>query len=537
MNNLVRGHIVDLHKRQIYPAEVMFSGAYITSIKKVESAPDQFIMPGFIDAHIHIESSMLVPFEFARIALKYGTVATVSDPHEIANVLGKEGVLYMIENAKGAGLKFHFGAPSCVPATQFETAGATLHAEDVYELLQRDDIHFLSEMMNYPGILAKDEQVLRKIDYARKVNKVVDGHAPGLRGAKAKLYIDAGISTDHECFSLEEALDKLKYGMKIIIREGSAAKNYEALHSLIQSHPKEVMFCSDDKHPDDLMKGHIDLLVKRSLVQGYDLFDVLTIACANPVFHYGLDAGLLREKDRADFIIVENLQDFKVKNVYINGQEIVSDGKMNLPTKSYTIKNRFSTSTKKIEDFHYSGPVTNVPTIQAIEGELITRKLFTNLEPTSEGQFSGKDDDVLKICVVNRYKDAPISTGFVRGFGLKTGAIASSVAHDSHNIIAVGVEDAALCEAVNLLISNMGGLSVVNGTQKQVLALPIAGLMSPLDCKTVAAQYQEIDSMAKALGSKLRAPFMTLSFMALLVIPQIKISDLGMFDAEKFVFY
>ncbi len=516
---------------------MVISNDFIQSIKRVKSAPNHFILPGFIDAHIHIESSMLVPYEFARIALRHGTVATISDPHEIANVLGKEGVHYMIENAKGAGLKFHFGAPSCVPATQFETAGAVLDSEDVNELLRRDDIYYLSEMMNNPGVLSRDEQVMKKIAYARTLGKVIDGHAPGLRGEDAKRYIETGISTDHECFTLEEALDKLDYGMKIIIREGSAAKNYEALHPLIKSHPDKVMFCSDDKHPDDLLKGHIDQLVKRSLSKNYDLFDVLIVACVNPVKHYGLDIGLLRERDKADFIVIEDLEHFNVKEVYINGIQMLENSTVNLPAKGHRITNNFSTSKKKVEDFKYKGPTENVPVIQAIDGELITKKLFVNLETENDGNVSAQRRDILKIGVVNRYSDASGTVGFINGFGLMKGAIASSVAHDSHNIIAVGTNNEDICRAVNLLIVNKGGLSAVCGSEIEVLPLPIAGLMSALTCEEVGGQYEKIDALARSFGSTLKAPYMTLSFMALLVIPEIKISDKGMFDAQNFTFY
>ena len=537
MNRCVRGQLVDIHQRSIYPAVINISDKRIASIEKVDDAPQVYILPGFVDAHIHIESSMLVPYEFARIALKYGTVATVSDPHEIANVLGVDGVLYMIENAQNAKLKFHFGVPSCVPATTFETAGAKMDAEDINQLLKRKDIHYLSEMMNYPGVIHEDPEVMQKIEYAKAMGKVIDGHAPGLRGDQARQYIEAGISTDHECFTLEEAIEKLVYGMKIIIREGSAAKNFGALHPLIKTHPDRVMFCSDDKHPDDLLQGHIDQLIKRALDLGYDLFDVLRIASLNPVNHYTLAVGLLREDDPADFIVVEDLDDFKVRETYIDGLPIFSANVVQLPEKVHHVVNQFSVSNKSIDEFEYEGPFVEVPIIQAIDGEIITQKKIADLQINDEGKIEGSIPDILKIAVVNRYTDAEIKVGFVQGFGLREGAISSSVAHDSHNIIVVGADDKSMCQAVNLLIQNKGGLSVVGENIEEVLPLPIAGLMSTQDGHTVANKYQILDQATKDLGSTLTAPFMTLSFMALLVIPEIKMSDKGLFDAEHFRFY
>ncbi len=526
----IRGQLVDIQNREIYPATVSISEGKITTIRRVANAPDQFILPGFIDAHIHIESSMLVPYEFAKVALTHGTVATVSDPHEIANVCGVEGVKYMIDNAKSAKLKFHFGAPSCVPATSFETAGAAINAQGIKELLALDDIHYLSEMMNYPGVLFDDEEVLKKIQFAKEANKPIDGHAPGLIGDDAIKYISAGISTDHECFTLEEAQFKLEHRMKILIREGSAAKNYDALHPLIASHPDQLMFCSDDKHPDDLMEGHINLLVKRSLELGYDLFEVLRIACVNPIDHYNLNVGQLRAGDAADFIVVEDLKDFKVNSTYIDGYEVSSQGRTTLGHKEHQIINEFNVSKKTVADFK-SVENSDVPVIIAIDGEIVTET-----ECVSVSELLNPDSGIQKICVVNRYAEAPVSVGYIKNFGLRNGAIASTVAHDSHNIIVVGADDASICAAVNLLIESKGGLSVISDDQELYLSLPIAGLMSDLPCAVIAEQYQQLAALAKDLGCCLTAPFMTLSFMALLVIPKLKISDKGMFDAEQFKF-
>lgn len=479
---------------------------------------------------------MVVPYEFAKVALTYGTVATISDPHEIANVLGIDGVNYMIENARDAKLKFHFGAPSCVPATEFETAGAVIDSAAINTLMQSDDIYYLSEMMNYPGVLFKDPEVMRKIAFAKASGKPIDGHAPGLRGEQAKTYIAAGISTDHECFTLEEALDKLQHGMKILIREGSAAKNYNALHSLIKSHPTEIMFCSDDKHPDNLLEGHINQLVTRSLELGYDFFDVLRIACIHPVEHYKMDVGLLRKGDKADLIVVEDEKKFKVLQTYINGELVAENGTTFLEPRIHPCPNNFNISEVKVEEFVSKSKKAEIAVINAKDGELITEKSIEILELVDGVLQTDVDKNILKIAVVNRYNQAPIATGFIKNFGLKSGAMASTVAHDSHNIVVVGSSDEFMCQATNLLIKNTGGLSAVNEHENKVIALPVAGLMSDQSCEIIGQQYAGIDAFVKKMGSTLSAPFMTLSFMALLVIPKIKISDKGMFDAEKFEF-
>ena len=530
----ILGQIIDIQNKRIFPGELQILDGRISEIKEVASAPHQFILPGFIDAHIHIESSMLVPYEFAKMALRHGTVATVSDPHEIANVLGIEGVQYMIENAKGAFLKFHFGAPSCVPATQYETAGAQISVQDVESLLQSEDIYYLSEMMNYPGVLYQDEEVMKKIGLAKKINKPIDGHAPGLTGQDAIKYIEAGISTDHECFTLEEAQHKMAHGMHILIREGSAARNYEALHPLIHQVPEMVMFCSDDKHPDDLEKGHIDELARRSIKQGYDLFDILRIACLNPIEHYGLKVGQLKKGDSADFIIVKDLSSFDLIATYIEGQKVADANTSILRDRRHEIVNHFLVHPKSPADFDMSILDKTLEAIVALDGEIITERKQFNTGQLNHDQVN-LEEDILKIAVVNRYANEPVALGHITGFQIKNGAIASSVAHDSHNIVVVGSNAKLMCDAVNLIIAEKGGLSAVSNDRQLTLPLPIAGLMSQLSCEEVAAKYDNIDSFAKAkLQCGLRAPFMTLSFMALLVIPKLKMSDQGMFDAEKF---
>jgi adenine deaminase len=532
----IEGKIVDVLNRKIFSGELEIEGGKITSIIEKEVVTDQYILPGFIDAHIHIESSMLTPYEFARVALKHGTVATISDPHEIANVLGTDGVLYMLENAKGAKLKFHFGAPSCVPATSFESSGAVLDSTAVGELLQRSDIYYLSEMMNYPGVLFDDDEVLKKIALAKKYNKPVDGHAPGLRGEQVKKYIAAGISTDHECFTLEEALEKISLGMKILIREGSAARNFSELHTLINSHPNHCMFCCDDKHPDELLLFHIDEHVRKSISLGYDLMDVLNIACINPIKHYKMDVGKLQIGDKADFIIVNNLKDFNVINTFVNGEVVVSNGICILSERDNPVLNNFNTGYKTKDQFKVDVLSKSLKVIEALDGQLITNSIIETIDEITENFESDLTKDILKIAVVNRYNESEPAIAFIKNFGLKRGAIASTVAHDSHNIIAVGVDDESICRAVNLVIQKTGGLSLIDGDFESVIPLPIAGLMSDQSCEVIGEAYSKIDKQAKEMGSQLKAPYMLLSFMALLVIPELKLSDKGLFDGKEFKF-
>lgn len=541
MAQKIYGKIVDIPNKKIFDGVLLFDNGKIISIEEVvlpSEQPVQYILPGFIDSHVHVESSMLVPSEFAKLAVVHGTVATISDPHEIANVCGIAGVEYMIDNGKTVPFKFHFGAPSCVPATVFETAGASLDAKTVDALLNKEEIYYLSEMMNFPGVLFNDNEVMRKIASAKKYGKPVDGHAPGLRGADAKKYIDAGISTDHECFTASEALDKLNYGMKILIREGSAAKNFEALIGLLHDHYDRMMFCSDDKHPDSLVEGHINQLCARAVAKGIDVFKVLQAACINPVKHYKMDVGLLHVGDAADFIVVEDLVHFKVAQTFINGQLLAENGNSLIKADKAGIINQFSCEPKTDQDFifPYNGQET-IDVIEALDGQLITNKLTAKPKVENQNIVSDVENDVLKMVVVNRYKEAPVAVSFVKNFGLKQGAIASTVAHDSHNIIAVGVDDESVCKAVNLVIKEKGGVSAVTNNNTSVLGLPVAGLMSNEDGYKVAEKYTAIDKMTKEiLGSSLASPFMTLSFMALLVIPHLKLSDLGLFDGDKFDF-
>lgn len=535
----IHANLVDLHKRSTYPAYIQVEDGIIKSISTTDTAAAQYILPGFTDAHIHIESSMLVPTAFARIAVTHGTVATVSDPHEIANVCGIAGVQYMIDNSQLSPFKFHFGAPSCVPATFFETAGAVIDSKEVEKLLANKDIWYLSEMMNYPGVLFNDAEVMAKIAAAKRIGKPIDGHAPGLTGDDARKYAASGITTDHECFTLDEALDKIAAGMHILIREGSAAKNFEALHTLLKTHPQNVMFCSDDKHPDELIISHINGLVKRALSLGYDLYDVLTAACVNPVNHYKLPVGLLRENDPADFILIDNPKDFNVTHTYINGRLVAENEKTLLPLVTPVAINNFNTDKKKSQAFRVATGKTEakIRVIEAIEGQLVTNELVLDASVEKGCIISDTTRDILKIAVVNRYQPGlPVATAFIRNFGLKQGALASTVGHDCHNIITVGADDESMCAAVNALIDCKGGISVANIDAVTCMPLPIAGLMSAEDGYEVAKQYSAIDAKAKELGTPLKAPFMTLSFMALLVIPALKLSDKGLFNGKEFKF-
>lgn len=533
----VAGQIVDIVNKRIFPGTVLVKNGKIEAITEVEVDEKEYILPGFIDAHIHIESSMLIPSEFARLAVTHGTVATVSDPHEIANVLGIDGVMFMINNGKKVPFKFYFGAPSCVPATPFETAGAELGPEEISELMNLPEVKYLSEMMNFPGVLNSDPKVKAKLAVAAKHNKPVDGHAPGLLGDRAAKYIKAGISTDHECFSLEEALDKAVNGMYVQIREGSAAKNFDELILMMDKYPERVMFCSDDRHPNDLAEMHINDHVIRAVKAGFDPMSVLRACTLHPVRHYGLDVGLLQEGDPADFIVVDSLKEFNVKETWIGGIKVAENGKTLIKSVKEKPINKFNAATVSKEDIQVAATGKHISVIRALDGQLVTEEINKKIHTENGMVACNLDRDILKLVVLNRYnKKAKPAVAFINHFGFKRGAIASSVAHDSHNIIAVGTNDEDICNAINLIVKQKGGISLVDGNIEEVLPLPVAGLMSNKDGFQVAAAYDRLDKMARALGSTLRAPYMTLSFMALLVIPDIKLSDRGLFDGQKFEF-
>ncbi len=538
MNNTfqISGQIVDLVNSRIFPGVVSVEDGKIVSVEERDVKEKQYIMPGFVDSHVHIESSMVVPSEFARMAVCHGTVATVSDPHEIANVMGVEGVKYMISNGKRVPFKFFFGAPSCVPATSFETSGFTLDAKAIEELMQMDDIHYLAEMMNWPGVVFGDAEVLKKIEAAKKVGKPIDGHAPAVTGDNIVKYAATGISTDHECFTIEEAEEKIGLGMKILIREGSAAKNFEALIPLMASHPEMLMFCSDDKHPNDLAKGHINQLVKRAIDLGYNIMDVLKAASLNAVKHYNLNVGLLQKGDDADFIVLDNLEELNVLQTYIKGVLVAEKGISMMEHLETEPINNFKVEPIKVADIALADCGKRIKVISCIDGQLVTNTVVAEPKVENGSIVSDVERDILKLVVVNRYEKTQPAVSFIQNMGLKQGAIASSVAHDSHNIVAVGATDEDIVKAVNLLIDNGGGVVTVGNGETVILPLPVAGLMSNGDGYQVAEDYEKADALAHKLGTMLHAPFMTLAFMSLLVIPELKLSDKGLFDGSKFAF-
>ena len=535
-NFSLSGQIVDLVQSRIFPGEITVTDQKITEIRELPQAAQRYIMPGFIDAHIHIESSMMPPSEFARMAVRHGTVATVSDPHEIANVLGVEGIDYMIKSGKRCHFKFYFGAPSCVPATPFETSGFTLDAQAIETLMARDDIHFLAEMMNYPGVLANDPEIVKKLKAAQKHGKPIDGHAPMVTGDAIKDYYASGISTDHECYAIEDATEKVKLGMKILIREGSAAKNFNALIPLMAQYPEMLMFCSDDKHPNDLIQGHINVLVKRALQKGYKLMNVLRAASLNAVKHYRLDVGMLQPGDDADFIVVDNLNDFNVLQTYIKGRLMAENGVSLMPRRKEEACNNFHAVPIRTEDLWVPDEGKSIKVIACMDGNLITNTIITSPKVVDGNLVSDTTRDILKVAVLNRYAPAKPAVGFINNFGLKRGALATSVAHDSHNIVAVGCSDEDIARAINLLIYTKGGMVACSETEFALLPLPVAGLMSLEEGSRVAEDYERADALAHEFGCRLHSPFMTLSFMALLVIPELKLSDKGLFDGTRFGF-
>lgn len=534
----IEGNIVDLFQRKIFKGEVSIEGNKIISIKEKETSSDIYILPGLIDSHVHIESSMLIPSVFSKLAIQNGTVAVVTDPHEIANVLGIDGVKFMIENSKKTPLKTYYCAPSCVPATPFETSGAVLDSSDIETLFKDYKLKVLGEMMNYPGVIFNDKEVHAKLNIAKKYNAVIDGHIPGIFGEDLKKYVDAGISTDHECFTIDEAIEKINLGMKVLIREGSAAKNFEALFPLISKFNKMIMLCTDDSHPDDLIKyGHINKILKLGQKHKIDMFDMLHATCINPVEHYNLDVGLLRENDYADFIIVDNLEDFNIQETYINGKPVFSQGRILFNIENEKPINNFNASKISLEDISVEDKNSKIKVIEVIDKELITKSLEMTPEVKDGKIQTDTSNDVLKIVVYNRYsKDAKPQVAFIKGFELKAGALATSIAHDSHNIISVGSSDEEIVNAINEIIDATGGLTYVKETDFYTLPLEFAGLMTQADPEEVSEKYNKINNVIKANGCNLTAPFMTLSFMALLVIPSIKIGDKGLFDVEKFEF-
>lgn len=535
---MISGKIVDVVSRTITKGILTIEDGKIKSIIPADNVDNQYIIPGLVDAHIHIESSMMLPAEFARYSVVHGTVACVCDPHEIANVCGIDGVDYMIENGKQSPMKFYFGAPSCVPSTKFETSGAVLDAVAVEKLLQREDIYFLAEMMNFPGVIHKNKQVHLKLQAAQAVGKPIDGHAPDLNADELTAYVAGGISTDHECMTIADAEAKLALGMKIQIREGSAAKNFDDLLSLLDNHAENIMFCSDDKHPDDLIRnGHINSLVRRAVAKGYDPVEVLRICSFNPIMHYKLDVGLLQAGDPADFNIVHNLESFEIKSTYINGEKVSENGHPTYPRYYPTeLINQFNAEKITEEQLKVMPIGDNLKVILVDDGQLFTHSVWLDQKIEDGNVVSDVENDVLKLVVYNRYEPSEPAIGFIKNIGLKSGALASTVSHDSHNIVAVGTSDTEIVSAINQIIESKGGILACQGERTLLLSLPVGGTMSDGIGSVISKQYEEIDAMAKELGSRLKAPFMTLAFMSLLVIPKLKLSDKGLFNGSTFSF-
>lgn len=531
-SKVFHGHIVDVVRRRIYDGRIEVCDGMISSVSECDIQSEApYILPGFIDSHVHIESSMLIPAEFAAVAAGHGTIGVVSDPHEIANVLGRAGVDFMIDNASRTNFNFCFGAPSCVPSCgpDIESGGAVLSSKDVEELLQKPEIGYLSEMMNYPGVLADDAEVLAKIASAHRLGKPVDGHAPGLLGEKRAGYAGKGISTDHECTTYEEGLSCLENDMNVLIREGSAAKNYEALIPLLAIRPDRIMFCTDDSHPGDFVAGHIDNIVRRAIRDGYNFWDVLRAACLNPQEHYRLNWGLLREGDPATFIMADSLAPtMRILATFFRGEPHRTDRTYSIDT----FPNIFEADVIREEDIR-GGNVGTVPVILASDGQL-----FTSLEYARRDDVSYPWNEIQKIVVVNRYSRGVMpAVGYIRGFNIRNGAMAASVAHDCHNVVAIGSSDSMIVRAVNEVITMRGGLVAICGENRiSRIELPVAGVMSPLEGKEVARLNREVHDTVAAAGCTMRSPFITMSFMCLPVIPQVKITDKGVFDAEKWEF-
>ncbi len=538
MKKIIAGNIVDVVSRRIFSGELTIDGEKIISIEEKPVNNTVFIIPGFVDAHIHIESSMLLPTEFARHASVHGTVACVCDPHEIANVCGISGIDFMIENGKQSPMKFFFGAPSCVPATDIDTSGAVINSEDINELLKREDIYFLAEMMDYEGVVQGNDEVQKKLRTAQTSGKPIDGHAPNLSGESLKKYAKAGISTDHECMTPDEALEKIELGMHILIREGSAAKNFDALIPLMENFAERIMFCTDDKHPDDLIRnGHINQLVKKAIQKGYDLFDVLRSASFNPVKHYGLNVGLLQTGDDADFVVVDNLGDFNVLQSYIKGLKVAENGNSLLDFQpQHHLINQFNASKLNVKDISVKPRGEKLKVIVVSDGQLFTHAGTFEPKVENGNVVSDIENDILKLVVYNRYENSKPSIGFIKNIGLKKGAIASTVSHDSHNIVAVGTSDEEIVSAINQIIDSKGGILVCSENETYILPLPVGGLMSADDGLSVAKNYEIVDAKAKEFGSGLHAPFMTVAFMSLLVIPELKLTDKGLFDGINYGF-
>lgn len=573
MERVIVANMVDVEFNDMYPAEIHIDDGIITDvIPIVTSNPtdvdldfEGILLPGFIDSHIHIESSMLTPANFAKACVRHGTTSVIADDHEIANVLGLKGINFMIDNGHEVPFDFFYAAPSCVPATSFETSGAVIDSELVKMILKLNDVVSLGEIMNFPGVLAGDEEVFKKIEYAKKLNKPIDGHAPLLTGEDLKTYVNAGISTDHEASSFDEAIEKKKLGMKVMVREGSSAKNFNDIlnindrkifwannedtsdlshddFNILIKNPIFDFLVSDDKNPIDLEKGHLNLLIKRLINLDVFPIEAIKMVTINPAKHYNLNVGSISVGKRANFVLIDNFNDFNILKTFVGGECVYEDGKVLFDAPVAELENTFELSDKTPEDFDVKVDMENgtvrVRVIKVMDGSLITDQTIKELEVKDYIVQENVDRDILKLAVVNRYGGDTVANGFVKGFGIKGGAFASSVAHDSHNIIVVGTNTRDMAKAVNLVKENQGGLAVVSQKRdiKESLELPLAGLMCNDDVETVALKLKNLQNILKVLGCELKAPFMTMSFLALLVIPSLKLSDKGLFDSDAFEF-
>ncbi len=532
----ISGVLVDPISRATFGGEIFVENKKIVAIERRHDVNAPYILPGLIDSHVHIESSMLIPSRFAEMAVKHGTTAIVTDPHEVANVAGEEGVRFMVNNAKTVPFKFYFGVPSCVPASPFEKSGAILDSDIVERLIREDDFSFLAEMMNFPGVVNNDEEVMRKIRSAIAASKPVDGHAPGVSGEQLRAYAKAGISTDHECSNINEALEKLKAGIKIQIREGSAARNFDGLIDLIKNHKEAIMFCTDDCHPDYLQSGHINKLLARAVNLGYNIYDILHAICINPRNHYALKTGALQVNDPADFIVVDDLKSFDVSRTFIDGEEVYRKGEISIQVPETKPPSFHFRSSFKKGNLEVLSNGENINIIGVIKGELLT-EWIKEKSPVPQGGIvkASTDTDLLKIVLLDRYDSTMPVVAFIRGFKLKSGALASSIAHDSHHIIAVGVDDDSIDSALSWIVNNRGGLCYAADGKVSGIRLPYYGLMTDENGISISRKYKELNNIIKESGCGLDTPFMTLSFMGLTVIPQLKIYHKGLFDGVRFM--
>lgn len=541
-------NLINVVSGEIYPTDIAIADQLIVGLDHHYDARTTldlnglYAAPGFIDGHVHIESSMVTVPQFARAVVPLGTTSVISDPHEIANVLGYEGIRFMMESAKYNPLNVFFMLPSCVPSTRLETAGSQLRAFDIFPFLREKWVVGLGEMMNFPGVINGDEEVLDKIKVASE--KRVDGHAPGVGGKHLNAYIAAGIASDHESTTPEEALEKLRRGMYIMIREGTGTKNLRDLLKMVTpENSRRCIFCTDDRHPHDILEeGHINFMIKTAIAHGIDPMSAIRMATLNPAEYFNLrKLGFLAPGNYADLVLLDNLSECRIRMVFKNGQLVAEDGQMKYESSfKPDVKIRGSVNIKWLEGDEFVIPAMGkrCRVIGLIKDQIVTEELI--IEPKIEDGRVVSDParDILRCYVVERHHGSGnIGKGLVKGFGLKKGAMASSISHDSHNIVAVGVNDEDIFRAVIQINKMGGGLAVTcDGKVQAALELPIAGLMSSEPLEDVNRKLQQLNLQTRALGCNLADPFMAISFLALPVIPKLKITDLGLVDVDQFDF-